>query len=143
MRARPLWILLVAGCAPLRSETEAAPAPARMPAAAPPTVDPLIEALWREAKITPAPSVDVGAFVRRVSLDLVGRVPTLAEAKTFLGDAAPDRRARAVDRLLGGHKFAQHWGDVYADLLFGQERKAAKIEKQFDPESWLVQAFEE
>jgi hypothetical protein len=140
MRAKRLWVLLVASCTPLRSGTPA-PGPASVPAAV--AVDPLIEALWREAKITPAPPAEDGAFLRRVSLDLVGRVPTLPEAKSFLADAAPDRRARTVDRLLASHEFAEHWGDVYADLLFGQERKAAKIEKQFDPESWLVQAFAE
>src|SRR4051812_21614284 len=117
MRARPLWILLVAGCAPLRSGTET-PRPVAATAVAPPALDPLIEALWKEAKITAAPPADDGAFLRRVSLDLVGRVPALAEAKSFLADAAPDRRARAVDRLLASREFAEHWGDVYADLLF-------------------------
>jgi hypothetical protein len=142
MPAKSFWVLLVASCAPLRSGTEApAPRPASVPAAL--ALDPLIEASWREARITPAPPADDGAFLRRASLDLIGRVPTLAEAKAYLGDAAPDRRARLADRLLGSHEFAEHWGDVYADLLFGQERKAAKIEKQFDPEAWLVQAFEE
>jgi hypothetical protein len=107
-------------------------------------LDPLIETLWREAKVTPAPGADDGAFLRRVSLDLIGRVPTLEETRTFLADPSlPDRRARLVDRLLGSHEFAEHWGDLYADLLFGQERKAAKLEKQFDPQGWLVKAFQE
>jgi hypothetical protein len=144
MRVKP-WILVVlAGCAPLRSGTEGtAPAPSAASGTAAVALDPLIEALWREAKVTPAPPADDGAFLRRVSLDLIGRTPSLAEAKAFLADPGPDRRARVVDRLLGSHAFAEHWGDVYADLLFGQERKAAKLEKQYDPQAWLVKAFDE
>ena len=138
-----LALVVVAGCAPLRSGTETAtPAPAAQSAGIG-GIDPLIEALWRDAKVTPAPAADDGAFLRRVSLDLIGRIPTLAETRAFLADGAPDRRARAVDRLLGSREFAEHWGDLYADLLFGQERKAAKLERQYDPQSWLVQAFEE
>src|SRR6185436_14478084 len=127
----------------LRSGTEtAAPGPAAQGAGLP-AIDPLIETLWREVKVTPAPPADDGAFLRRVSLDLIGRVPTLGETKALPADAGADRRARAVDRLLGSHEFAEHWGDLYADLLFGQERKAAKLERQYDPQSWLVKAFED
>jgi hypothetical protein len=144
MRGKVLALVVVASCAPLRSGTEtAAPGPAAPAPQGTAALDPLLEALWREAKATPAPPADDGAFLRRVSLDLIGRIPTLAEARAFLGDPAPDRRARLVDRLLGSHEFAEHWGDIYADLLFGQERKAAKLEKQYDPQAWLVQAFEQ
>jgi hypothetical protein len=144
MRAYLLALVVVASCAPLRSGTETTPAPAAQATGLGTAgLDPIIRALWREAGVTPTPPVDDGAFLRRVSLDLIGRVPTLAETKVFLGDPGPDRRARLVDRLLGSHEFAAHWGDLYADLLFGQERKAARLQKQYDPESWLVQAFDE
>jgi hypothetical protein len=141
MRAKLMAVLLVAaGCAPLRSGTETTPPPARTPLQAG-GIDPLLEALWRDSGVTPAPAADDGAFLRRVSLDLTGRVPTLAEARTFLAETAPDRRARLVDRLLGSRAFAEHWGSVYADLLFGTDRQAAKLEKQADPQAWLVEAF--
>src|SRR5262249_28257596 len=118
-----------------------------VPAAAPPpwttSLDPAIEASWRAAGITAPPSVDDGAYLRRAMLDLIGRPPTLAEARAFLSDATPERRARLVDRLLASHAFAEHWADQYADLLFGQDRQAEKLEKQFDPESYLTRAFAE
>jgi hypothetical protein len=145
MRAKVLALAVVASCAPLRSGTETGSGPlARPDSLGAAGLDPLIEALWREAKVTPAPVADDGAFLRRVSLDLIGRVPTLDEAQAFLADpSVADRRARAVDRLLGGREFAEHWGDLYADLLFGQERKVARLEKQYDPQSWLADAFHE
>ena len=106
-------------------------------------LDRLIEASWRNAGVTPAPAASDGEWLRRVTLDLAGRVPTLTEAKAFLADRAPDKRARTVDRLLGSPDFAAHFSDVYADLLFGQERNAARLEKRYDPEGWLAQAFAE
>jgi hypothetical protein len=143
MRTSLLAILLLTSCAPVRGTTETAAVPAGLVANSGAKLDPLIEAMWHEAKVTPAPPADDGAFLRRVSLDLIGRIPTLAETKAFLADTAPERRARLVDTLLGSHAFAEHWGAVYADLLFGRERKAARLEKQYDPESWLVRAFDE
>src|SRR5262245_50441019 len=72
-------------------------------------LDRLLESSWRQTGVTPAPPADDGEFLRRVSLDLVGRIPTLAEAKAFLADVGADKRARAVDRLLDGPELADHW----------------------------------
>jgi hypothetical protein len=151
MRRMTVMSLMLVGCsAPLRSgppEATTAPSPqaaaARNPGLALEALDKLIEARWQAAGVTPAPPAQEGEFLRRVTLDLIGRIPTLAEAKAYLADEKPDRRARVVDRLLGSHEFAEHWGDVYGDLLFGTEGKAAKLERQYDPASWLVKAFAE
>ena len=96
---------------------------------------------WRQAGVTPAPPASDGEYLRRVSLDLVGRIPTLAETRAYLADASPDKRRQLVDRLLGGPEFAEHWADVYSDLLWKIEG-AKRIEKQ-DPRSFLVTAFNE
>src|SRR5688572_21314235 len=61
------------------------------------TLDALLIESWRAAGVTPAPIADDGEFLRRVTLDLVGRVPTLDEISGFLSDRAPDKRARLVD----------------------------------------------
>jgi hypothetical protein len=133
---------LAAGCAPLSHPAGEAQPPRA--ASGPPPVDALVEATWRAAGIVPAPPASDGEFLRRLTLDLAGRIPTLPEARAFLGDRSPDKRARAVDRLLASDEFAEHWGGgIYADLLFGDEDKAAKLERRYDPAAWLVQAFAE
>lgn len=121
------------------------PAPAAPPAGvrnAQAQLDRFIEETWRAAGVTPAPVAGDGEFLRRATLDLVGRIPTLDEARAFLNDRGPDKRARAVDALLASRGFAEHWADVYAGLLFGTEGKQkARMERRADPQGWLEAAF--
>jgi hypothetical protein len=56
-------------------------------------------------------------FLRRVYLDIIGTLPTAAEARTFLADKRPDRRARLVDSLLKRPEFADFWALKWSDLL--------------------------
>lgn len=56
-------------------------------------------------------------YLRRVTIDIAGRVPTVEEARAFLADTAPDKRERAVDRLLASPDYAWHWANKWADLL--------------------------
>ncbi len=65
-----------------------------------------VDRLMDAAAVTvPAPICSDAEFLRRVSLDLVGIVPTSAEAKVFLDDAAPNKRELLVDRLLTDPRF--------------------------------------
>ncbi len=57
------------------------------------------------------------AFLRRVTLDTVGVVPSEAEIAAFLADRAPDRRARAIDRLLADRRWADHQMGYWLDVL--------------------------
>jgi hypothetical protein len=114
-------------------------------AAAGDALDALIADWWRRAGVTPAAPAGDGEFLRRASLDLIGRVPTLAEVRAY-ADAAPpgagpDRRARLVDRLLASPEFAEHWADVYGELLWRTDG-SKRIERD-DPRAWLVTAFNE
>ncbi len=74
--------------------------------------------LARDGLATTA-QIDDLAFLRRVSLDLVGQIPTLDEIDTFLSDDAAMRRRLAIDRLLENPRWADHavgyWQDVLAE----------------------------
>jgi hypothetical protein len=67
--------------------------------------------------VAPAPLTDDEAFLRRVSLDTVGVIPSPAEIAAFRRDRSPDRRARAVDRLLADPRWADHWVSYWQDVL--------------------------
>jgi hypothetical protein len=55
-------------------------------------------------------------FLRRVTLDLTGRIPTAQEVIDFLNDAAPGKRERAIDRLLATPQWADRWAMFFGDL---------------------------
>jgi len=102
------------GCWMLLSSGPSSATHAQEPAAAPPP--PLHQEIDRLAApgltgltITIAPDAD---FLRRASLDLLGVPPTADEAAAFFADAAPDKRARLVDRLLADPRHARHWAEV-------------------------------
>ena len=93
-------------------------APAR-PAIA--RVDTELAARWKAAGVEPAPAASDAEFLRRVTLDLAGRIPTAGEALAFLRDRSSRRRERLVDRLLASSDHADYWADVYLDLLVGRD----------------------
>jgi hypothetical protein len=56
-------------------------------------------------------------FVRRVYLDLTGRIPTLEQLSAFIEDKSPDKRDRLIDVLLDSQAWVDHWGYWYGDLF--------------------------
>ncbi len=68
-------------------------------------IDALIES---GLKTEPAPPATDAEFLRRVTLDLTGRIPTSTEARAFLDDPSPYKRARLIDRLLDSPEHARH-----------------------------------
>ena len=56
-------------------------------------------------------------FLRRVTLDLTGQIPDVTTLRSFLADASPDKRDRAVDRLLASEEFVDRWTLWFGDLV--------------------------
>src|SRR5262245_12369319 len=54
-------------------------------------IDAHVAAKWKEAQVVPAARADDAEFLRRLSLDLIGRIPTVSEVHDFLADPAPDK----------------------------------------------------
>lgn len=64
-----------------------------------------------------APQAGDGEFLRRVMLDLVGRIPTPSEVREFISDETPDKRSRKIDELLSRAAFSEKWAYFYMDLF--------------------------
>ena len=90
-------------------------------------VDRLLAEKWAEAKVVPVGQADDAEYLRRLSLDLVGKIPTASEARDFLDDPTPDKRAKLVERLLEGPASVARAIDLYRQLLRpeGQARSAS------------------
>ncbi|HEX4607577.1 MAG TPA: DUF1549 domain-containing protein, partial [Urbifossiella sp.] len=75
------------------------------------------DAAIKSAGVAPAPQADDAILVRRLTLDLVGRIPTPAEAEGYVKSADPDKRAKLVDRLIASPGFARHQAAQFEVML--------------------------
>jgi mono/diheme cytochrome c family protein len=78
---------------------------------------PVTQKLLRERQLQPSPPIDDLAFLRRVSLDTVGVIPSEAEITQYLADPGGFRRSMAIDRLLADDRWADHWVSYWQDVL--------------------------
>ena len=72
---------------------------------------------WKDQAIEPAPLTNDSEYVRRAFLDLIGRIPSVAEVRAFLDDDSPDKRRVLVDELLQRGAFASHLANTFRDLM--------------------------
>ena len=98
-------------------------------------LDEIVLRKLNEKHISPALKSSDGAFLRRVYLDFTGTVPTVEEARAFLDDKSPDKRAKLIDRLLDSANFADYWSMKWCDIL--------RVKSEFPINLWpnAVQAY--
>lgn len=80
-------------------------------------IDALVEAKAKADGVPLSAQTDDAEFVRRVYLDFAGRIPTSDEAKAFIADTAPDKRAKLLDKLLAGPEYAARMADLFHVVL--------------------------
>jgi hypothetical protein len=80
-------------------------------------IDQLIAEQLEAKALKPNPVTTDEVFVRRLYLDLIGRIPTKKETTTFLESTAPGKRADLVDTLIGSDGYVSHHYNYFADLL--------------------------
>jgi hypothetical protein len=83
-------------------------------------IDLAMEDGCRREGIQLTPGCDDTLFVRRAYLDLVGRVPTLDEANSFLSQTDSNKRSSLIDRLLDSEEYAAHLAEVFDAILIGR-----------------------
>ena len=107
-------------------------------------IDDLVYEKLQSLGIEPSPVVSDHAFLRRASLDLIGRLPTVEEARVFLDlndkDSEVDKRAKLVDRLLESPEYADHWAGYWADLLRPNPYRVG-IKAVLNYDNWIRQQF--
>ena len=80
-------------------------------------VDKHTHAKWKELGLVPSELSTEEQFLRRITLDLTGTLPTPDEAKAFLADPNPNKRDALVDRLLETPEYAYYFANKWADVL--------------------------
>jgi hypothetical protein len=98
-----------------------APAAELLPADRPMTevIDHYVDAKLARAGVTPAPPADDYTLVRRLTLDLVGRIPTRPETGAYVESSDPAKREKLVDRLMASPAFVRHQAAQFEAMLAG------------------------
>ena len=107
-------------------------------------IDRILDAYLLEHGAAPPKPLDDAAFLRRVSLDLVGLLPTPERLRAFAEYDDPEKRSKLIDELLAGHRaYTEHWLTFWNDLLRNDYQGTGYIEggrKQIT--AWLYRALD-
>jgi hypothetical protein len=107
-------------------------------------VDRFVLARLDAEQLMPSHETSREALLRRVSLDLTGLPPTIAELDAFLADRRPDAYERVVDRLLASPHFGERWARLWLDLARyadsnGHEKD--RLRSMWPYRDWVIDAF--
>lgn len=100
-------------------------------------IDEFVFANLKELGIPPSPVCDDATFLRRVMLDIGGRLPTPQEASSFLADSAPDKRDRVIDDLLKSADYADYFASKWAAVLKNRRDGTSDIVANFAFHAWI------
>ncbi len=101
-----------------------------------------VSAHWGREKLTPAAPATDAEFLRRVSLDLIGAIPTVDEAAAFLQDTASDKRSKLIDKLLDDPRFAEQQASHWDLLFFGRRPSDSELTNRREAfQKWLQEKF--
>jgi hypothetical protein len=88
--------------------------------------------IWDDFKanaITPAPRTTDWEFIRRVTLDLTGRIPSIESAINFVTDTSTDKRAKLIDELLAKPEWVDKWTMYLGDQYQNTQTKSSSLNR--------------
>jgi hypothetical protein len=103
-------------------------------------IDDLVWQKLERLRITPSEPAPDHKYLRRVFIDIIGRAPTIDEAKRFLDDPSPNKREALVDHLLAQPEYAEHWANKWADLLRPNPYHVG-IKSVLNYDAWIRDSF--
>src|SRR5439155_16223453 len=95
--------------------------------------------------LSPAPEADRRTFVRRVTADLTGLLPTPEEVDAFVNDRSPLAYEKLVDRLLASPAYGERWGRHWLDVARFAESHGYEMNtlrpNAWPYRDWVIRAF--
>src|SRR6185503_11904137 len=82
-------------------------------------IDSSYEKIWLDQKIRPAPLSSDPEFVRRVYLDITGRIPTADQALNFIDSTDANKRQKLIAQLLETPEYAEYFSSLWTALFLG------------------------
>lgn len=102
-------------------------------------VDEFVAAKLKKLRIHPSGLCSDEEFLRRVSIDLVGLLPTREEYASFTADADPKKREKKIDELLGRKEFTEMWVSKWAEWLMIRTTQQVSTKSVVLYYQWLVE----
>ncbi|MGZ0173360.1 MAG: DUF1549 and DUF1553 domain-containing protein [Planctomycetales bacterium] len=100
-------------------------------------VDKHVFANLKAIGIPPSPVCDDVTFLRRVTLDIAGRLPKESETTAFMTNTDPDKRDQVIDRLLRSPDYADYFAGKWTPLLKNRRDDASDITSNFAFHAWI------
>ena len=104
-------------------------------------VDQMVDRKLKQLRIVPSGQCTDEEFIRRVTIDIAGMLPTEEEQQAFVLETAEDKRARLVDRLLERKEFSEIWAMKFAQLLMIKSTNQVSVKSAFLYANWLTDKF--
>lgn len=104
-------------------------------------IDELVARKLNQLRITPSGLCTDEEFLRRVTIDITGMLPTEEEYQLFMNDVAEDKRAALIERLLGRKEFSEIWAMKFAQLLMIKSTNQVSYKSAFLYNQWLTDKF--
>lgn len=92
-------------------------------------------------KIPESPVASDSEFIRRLSLDLRGRIPSMSEASQFLKDRSPEKRSKLIDEFLSDNEYGEHFAIVWYHRIAKPDDDNMRALQNNDLQSWLADCF--
>jgi hypothetical protein len=101
-------------------------------------IDQLVGEKLKKLRIPPSAVCTDEEFLRRVTIDITGLLPTREEYEAFMADASPDKREKLVSRLLERKEFSEIWAMKWSELLMVKSSNQVSYKSMFLYSSWLT-----
>jgi hypothetical protein len=102
-----------------------------------------LEGSWKDNKITPSKRCDDYEFLRRASLDIIGRIAKPDEIDVYMKDPSDSRRWLLVERLLAHEDYPRHWANLWANWLLTRSGVFGRGKYHEEMQVWLEDQFAE
>ena len=119
--------------------TKVTVAPTRYVSSSTKHLDRHINAVLKKKGIQPSDLSEDTEFLRRVHLDLTGKIPTSEEVLNFLKDGSPSKRQKKIDQLLGSEAYINYWTELWVNWLIG--RRGDSDDRRVGLTDWVQAAL--
>lgn len=106
-------------------------------------IDTLVFEKLKQLGIPPSSLCDDSTFIRRVTVDIAGRLPTIGETEDFLSDTNTDKRDQLIDRLVDSSGYADYFANKWSSVLRNKRRNNNDLPYTFRFHEWIRGAMNE